>query len=203
MSGFCWIAGAGPGDPDLLTVGALRRLREADVVVYDRLVNPRILESARPGAERIDAGKVPGGTGMRQEEINRLLVERVRRGQLVVRLKGGDPFVFGRGGEEAEALAAAGLPFAVIPGVTSATAVPAYAGIPVTHRGVSGSFAVVTGHEESGETAARVDIGAIARAVDTLVVLMGVSALPEVTGAIVTGGTMGIGAAIGFVALTT
>lgn len=189
MTGFAWIAGAGPGDPDLITAGARRRLGEADVVVYDRLVNPQLLEHVAPGAERIDAGKTPGGRGMRQDEISRLLVERVREGKTVVRLKGGDPFVFGRGGEEAEALAAAGLPFAVIPGVTSAIAAPAYAGIPVTHRGIAGSFAVVTGHEDTGDTAVRIDIGAIARAVDTLVVLMGVSGLPAVVAAIIGGGT--------------
>ncbi|MEE8347811.1 MAG: uroporphyrinogen-III C-methyltransferase, partial [Dehalococcoidia bacterium] len=141
--GKVWLVGAGPGDPGLITVAALERLREADVIVYDRLVSPRLLEHARHGAELIFVGKVPGAQGGHdQAKINEVLVEKGLEGKRVVRLKGGDPFVFGRGGEEAEALRAAAVPFEVVPGVTSAIAVPAYAGIPVTHRGVAATFAV-------------------------------------------------------------
>jgi uroporphyrin-III C-methyltransferase len=171
------LVGAGPGDPRLITVRGLALLRRADVVIYDRLVDSRLLRQARR-ARHIFAGKASGDHALPQAEINELLVRHARRGRRVVRLKGGDPFVFGRGGEEAEALAAAGIPFEVVPGVSSALAVPAYAGIPVTHRGVATSFAVVTGHEACGES--RVDWGRLARGVDTLVVLMGVSALPRI-----------------------
>ena len=188
MTGFAWLVGAGPGDPDLITVGALRRLRQADVVVHDRLLNRRLLAEARPGAELIDVGKTPGVAGTGQHELNDLLVRLVREGKQVVRLKGGDPFVFGRGGEEALALVAAGLPFSVVPGVSASVAAAAYAGIPVTHRGLAGSFAVVTGHEESGATGSNVDIGAIAGAVDTLVVMMGVQAMASVVEAALRGG---------------
>ena len=144
--GFVSLVGAGPGDPALITVGGVARLAEADVVVYDRLANPALLRHARAGAELIFAGKSPERHTLSQDEINALLVAKAREGKRVVRLKGGDPFVFGRGGEEAEALAAAGIAFEVIPGVTSAVAAPAYAGIPVTHRGIASSFAVITGH---------------------------------------------------------
>lgn len=142
--GFVSLVGAGPGDPELITVKGLRRLREATVVVYDRLVPEALLAEAR-GAETIAVGKQPGRPGLDQEAINRLLIDRARRGQRVVRLKGGDPFVLGRGGEEAEALAAAGVPFEVVPGVSAAIAVPAYAGIPVTHRDHASSFLVLAG----------------------------------------------------------
>jgi uroporphyrinogen III methyltransferase/synthase len=168
------LVGAGPGDPGLLTVRGRRLLRRAEVVVYDRLVDPRLLDLAPPGALRVFAGKRRGAHALEQEAINDLLVLHARRGRRVVRLKGGDPFVFGRGGEEALALAAAGIPFEIVPGVTSAVAVPAAAGIPVTHRGVSSSFAVVTGHEACGE---RVDWARLATAVDTVVVLMGLAGL--------------------------
>ena len=140
-----FLVGGGPGDPGLLTLRGAEVLARADVVVHDRLADPRLLELARPGAERIDVGKSPGAP-VAQEAINALLIDRGHDGATVVRLKGGDPFVFGRGGEEALALAAAGVPFEVVPGVTAAVAVPAYAGIPVTHRGLSTSFTVVTGH---------------------------------------------------------
>jgi siroheme synthase len=139
------LVGAGPGDPGLLTVRGCRRLRRADVVVYDRLVDPRLLDEGPPHALRIFTGKMRGVHTLPQGDINALLVAHAHRGKRVVRLKGGDPFVFGRGGEEAEALAAAGVLCEVIPGVSSAIAVPASAGIPVTHRGVASSFAVVTG----------------------------------------------------------
>src|SRR5215813_5249767 len=164
------LVGAGPGDPGLMTVRGLALLRRADVIVYDRLVDPRLLDEARPDALRVFAGKASGRHTMDQRHINALLVRHASRGRRVVRLKGGDPFVFGRGGEEAEALAAAGIPCEVVPGVSSAVAVPAYAGIPVTHRGLASSFAVITGHHETtfGPLLDGFPPGAL-----TLVVLMG------------------------------
>ncbi len=185
-SGIVYLVGAGPGDPELITVRGLFRLRRADVVVYDRLVSEALLEEAPAGAERIFAGKSLGCHTMPQEEINALLVDRARRGKTVVRLKGGDPFVFGRGGEEAEACAAAGVPWEVVPGVTSAIAVPALAGIPLTHRGTAAAFAVVTGHRASG-AAGEPDWEALG-AIDTLVVLMGVERLERIAAALVAGG---------------
>jgi len=172
--GVVALVGAGPGDPGLMTVRGLALLRRAEVVIYDRLVDPRLLAEA-PRARRVFAGKASGDHALPQERINALLVMHARRGRRVVRLKGGDPFVFGRGGEEAEALAAAGVPFEIVPGVSAAVAAPAYAGIPLTHRGVASSFAVVTGHEGCGKTRAGVDWARLATAVDTLVVLMGCS----------------------------
>jgi len=174
------LVGAGPGDPELITVGAVARLAEADVVVYDRLANPALLRHALEGADLIDVGKTPERHTMSQDEINALLVERGLAGQRVVRLKGGDPFVFGRGGEEAQGLAAAGVPFEVLPGVTSAVAAPAYAGIPVTHRGIASSFAVITGHEDAAKEASGIDWARIANGADTLVFLMGTGRLAEI-----------------------
>jgi uroporphyrin-III C-methyltransferase len=174
------LVGAGPGDPGLMTVRGLELLREAEVVIYDRLVNPTLLEEAPAGALRIFAGKRCGFHGLPQAEVNALLVTHARRGARVVRLKGGDPFVFGRGGEEAEALAEAGIPFEIVPGVSSAVAVPAAAGIPLTHRRLASSFAVVTGHADDCSTRPAADWGRLATAVDTLVVLMGASALPRI-----------------------
>ena len=145
-SGKVYLVGAGPGDPELITLKGLRCLRMADVVVYDRLVNLSLLDEAPSGAERVFVGKKTGCHSVKQEEIHVLLIHYARQGHLVVRLKGGDPFVFGRGGEEALALAQAGIPFEVVPGVSSAIAVPAYAGIPVTHRNHSSSVTIVTGH---------------------------------------------------------
>jgi len=155
-------------------------LAAADVVVYDYLANPQLLAHARPGAEQIYVGKKAGRHTLSQEEINALLVERGQVGQRVARLKGGDPFVFGRGGEEALALVDAGVPFEVIPGVTSAVAAPAYAGIPVTHRGLASSFAVVTGHEDPTKEESALDWSHLATGVDTLVLLMGVGNLPRI-----------------------
>ena len=183
--GRVYLVGAGPGDPGLLTVRGLEILRTADVVVYDRLVNPALLDEAPPAALRLFAGKRAGGRCVSQEEINTQLVEQARVGRSVVRLKGGDPFVFGRGGEEALALAEAGIAFEVVPGVSAAVAVPAYAGIPVTHRGLSSSFAVVTGHEDPAKDHADVDWGRLATAVDTLVVLMGAAGLPRIAAELV------------------
>jgi len=182
------LVGAGPGDPGLMTVRGLALLRRADVVVYDRLVDPRLLDEARPDAHRVFVGKASGAHTLPQREINALLVRHAEQGRRVVRLKGGDPFVFGRGGEEAEALTAAGIPFEVVPGVSSAVAVPAYAGIPVTHRGVASSFAVVTGHEDEGKGEAAVDWARLATAVDTLVILMGVRSLPRIAAALLDAG---------------
>ena len=178
--GVVSLVGAGPGDPGLLTVRGRRRLRQADVIVYDRLVDPRLLDLAPASALRIFAGKAASAHALPQAQINALLIAHARRGRRVVRLKGGDPFVFGRGGEEAEALVEAGIRFEVVPGVSSAVAVPAYAGIPLTHRGLSSSFAVVTGHEDPGKGEARVEWGRLATAVDTLVVLMGAASLPRI-----------------------
>lgn len=183
-----YLVGAGPGDPGLLTVRGLELLRQAEVVVYDRLVNPVLLSEAPPDALRIYVGKLTGNHSLSQERINILLIAHARRGQCVVRLKGGDPFVFGRGGEEVEALADAGVPFEVVPGVSSAVAVPAYAGIPVTHRKLSSSFAVVTGHEDACKEEAAVEWGRLATAVDTLVILMGVRALTRIVPALLAHG---------------
>lgn len=177
MHGKVWLVGAGPGDPGLLTVKGSRALRVADVVVYDRLVNQALLNEARPDCEKIDAGKQPGRATLNQEQINELLVRHARAGKRVVRLKGGDPFVFGRGGEEAQACRAAGVSYEVVPGVSSAIAVPAYAGIPVTHRGLAASFTVLTGHEDPGKRESTIDWAALARGTDTLVCLMGVETL--------------------------
>ena len=179
------LVGAGPGDPELLTVRGLRRLQAADVVVHDALVGTGVLALARPDAELIDVGKRPGAP-VPQELINELLIQLGRSGRAVVRLKGGDPFVFGRGGEEALALAAAGLDFEVVPGVSSVIAAPAAAGIPVTHRGVSASFTVVTGHRQRGE--AEVNWRALAEAGGTIVVLMGVAQRSVIAAALIEGG---------------
>ncbi len=188
-AGKVWLVGAGPGDPGLITVAGLERLREADVIVYDRLVSPRLLDHPDlAGAELIYMGKVAGEGNHDQSKINDLLIEKARVGKRVVRLKGGDPFVFGRGGEEAEALRAAGVPFEVVPGVTSATAVPAYAGIPVSHRGLAATFAVVTGHEDPDKSEPAIDWERLATAVDTLVLLMGVKTLPETVDRLIAGG---------------
>ena len=183
------LVGAGPGDPGLLTVRALDVLQRADVVVYDRLSQESLLDLAPPGAERIDVGKAPGHVRLGQDDINDLLVERGRTGARVVRLKGGDPFVFARGGEEAAALAAAGVPFEVVPGITSAIAAPAYAGIPVTLRHSSTSVTIVTGHEEPGAgDDGTVDWGAVARVGGTIVVLMGVARIGRIADALMAGG---------------
>ena len=185
MQGIVYLIGAGPGDPGLITVKGLRRLQRAEVVVYDRLVDRRILGRAGMGAELVYVGKGPGQRAMEQEELNRYIVERALEGKVVARLKGGDPFVFGRGGEEAQALALAGVPFEVVPGVTSAVAAPAYAGIPLTHRDMASSFTVVSGSEDPNKDEPSVQWGALARSGGTLVVLMGWSALENITGTLI------------------
>lgn len=178
--GTVYLIGAGPGDPGLLTLKGMRCLEAADTVVYDALANPRLLRHARPEAERIYVGKLAGRHTLPQDEINRLLVERAAAGRTVARLKGGDPFVFGRGGEEAEALVAAGIPYEVVPGVTSAIAAPAYAGIPLTHRDFTSTVAFVTGHEDPGKADSDIAWDKIATGVGTLVFFMGVGRLPEI-----------------------
>jgi uroporphyrin-III C-methyltransferase len=170
----------------LITLKGLRSLRKADVVVYDRLICPDLLDEAPLQAERVFVGKASGNHSMKQEEINALLIMYARRGCTVVRLKGGDPFVFGRGGEEALALAQAGIPFEVVPGVSSAIAVPAYAGIPVTQRGLASSVTIVTGHEQRGPSG--VDWEALAKVEGTLVILMGVETLSHITQRLLQGG---------------
>ena len=172
-NGLVSLVGAGPGDPGLITVAGLARLRAAEVVLYDRLVAPSLVQEAPANAERLYVGKAPHAHAVPQEEIGRILVDRGRAGRRVVRLKGGDPFVFGRGGEEALALADAGVPFEVIPGISSAIAAPAYAGIPITDRTAASSFTVVTGQEDDEKTESSIDWDALARGVETLVVLMG------------------------------
>ncbi|BCB81962.1 uroporphyrinogen-III C-methyltransferase [Phytohabitans flavus] len=182
------LVGAGPGDPELITVKGRRLLAEADVVVADRLVPGLLLDELRPEVELVDASKIPYGPAKAQEEINRILVERASAGLMVVRLKGGDPYVFGRGGEEAIACAEAGVPVTVVPGVTSSVAVPAAAGIPVTHRGVAHEFTVVSGHVAPDNPSSRVDWAALARMRGTLVVLMGLKNLPKITATLLANG---------------
>lgn len=179
--GIVYLVGAGPGDYKLITLKGLECVKQAECIVYDRLADDRLLAYARPDAELIYVGKASSEHTMKQDEINQVLVDRAKAGKVVARLKGGDPFVFGRGGEEALALLEQGLPFEVVPGVTSAIAAPAYAGIPVTHRGIATSFAVVTGHEDptKGESGIRWD--KLAQGPDTLVFLMGVENLPHIS----------------------
>jgi len=174
------LVGAGPGDPELITVRGRRLLALADVVVADRLVPGLLLDELRPEVELIDASKIPYGPAKAQEEINRILVARARTGRFVVRLKGGDPYVFGRGGEEVLACTAAGVPVTVVPGVTSAIAVPAAAGIPVTHRGVAHEFVVVSGHVAPDDPRSLADWPMLARLRGTLCVLMGLNHLPSI-----------------------
>ena len=186
--GKVYLVGAGPGDPELITLKGLRCIRKADVLVYDRLISLSLLDEAPIQAERVFVGKEPGCHSMKQEEINALLIKHARQGRLVVRLKGGDPFIFGRGGEEALALARAGIPFEVVPGVSSAVAVPAYAGIPVTHRNYASSVTIVTGHENAAHTSSSVNWEMLARLDSTLVILMGVTTLPYITQRLLLGG---------------
>ncbi len=186
--GVVYLVGAGPGDPGLLTLRGAELLRCADVVVHDRLAPPELLSLAPAGAEVIDVGKRPGDATRSQEAVNKLLVERALQGKLVVRLKGGDPFVFGRGGEEALACTEAGVPFEVVPGVSAAIAAPAYAGVPVTQRDLAASFAVVTASRAGGTNP---DLGRVATAVDTLVLLMAAGRLRQVCEALLAAGRPG------------
>lgn len=182
--GRVWLVGAGPGDPELITVRGLRALREADVVVYDRLVAPELLGEAGPGTLLLYAGKEPGGRRTSQERIMRLLIEHARAGRRVVRLKGGDPYVFGRGGEEAERVARAGIPVTVVPGVTSAVAVPAAAGIPLSHRDLASSIAIVTAQRRGGAEPPWASLCAI----DTVVFLMGADRVEEISRRLIAAG---------------
>lgn len=175
MKGLVYLVGAGPGDPELITVKGLRVMEQADVIIYDRLVNSRLLKHARAEAEILYVGKSPQENAFSQEKINRLIAQKAKEGKMVVRLKGGDPFVFGRGGEEAEYLKSEQVPFEIVPGITSAIAAPAYAGIPVTHRDFSSSFAVITGTHKGS---AWVDWRELAKSTETLVFLMGMKNLP-------------------------
>ena len=186
--GIVYLIGAGPGDPELITLKGIRRLRQADVVLYDRLINDELLGETKTEAELIFVGKQPTNHSMRQEEINALLIQHAQQGRMVVRLKGGDPFVFGRGGEEALALSEANIPFEVIPGVSSAIAVPAYAGIPVTHRNHTSAVTIITGHEKEQAQAPTLDWEALAKIGGTLVILMGVKELPAITRRLLAGG---------------
>ena len=188
--GKVYLVGAGPGDPGLMTIKGKTLLEHADVVVYDALVSPPILEMINPHAERIDAGKRRGRHSKLQDETNQLLIEKAQTHAVVVRLKGGDPFVFGRGGEEMEALIRAGISVEVIPGVTSGIAAPAYAGIPVTHRDYSSSVTFVTGHEVAGKYRPQINWKAIAQGSETIVIYMGVHNLPNILPELLAGGLL-------------
>jgi uroporphyrinogen III methyltransferase / synthase len=188
MTGIVHLVGAGPGDPGLLTVRAVELIAEADVVLHDRLIPPEALAHARPDAELVYVGKQGDGPQVPQADTHALLIEHARAGRRVVRLKGGDPFVFGRGGEEALVLRDAGVPFEVVPGVTAGVAAPAYAGIPVTHRDAASAVAFVTGHEDPSKLDTAIDWPALARFPGTLVFYMGVRALPRIAERLVAGG---------------
>jgi uroporphyrin-III C-methyltransferase len=190
-SGSVILVGGGPGNPGLITVAGLEAVRIADVVVCDRLAPQAVLQDTKPGAEIIDVAKIPKGAATSQERINALLVDRARSGLTVVRLKGGDSFILGRGGEEWQACAEAGIPVRVIPGVSSATAGPALAGIPLTHRQLTQGFAVVSGHVPPGDPGSTLDWAALARANTTLVIMMGVATLPAVTAELIKDGLPG------------
>ncbi|MCT7971637.1 uroporphyrinogen-III C-methyltransferase [Laspinema olomoucense] len=179
--GKVYLVGAGPGDPGLLTIKGKTLLECADVVIYDALVSPQILALINPHAEQINAGKRRGRHSLKQDETTQILIEQAQIHAVVVRLKGGDPFVFGRGGEEMEDLIAAGVSVEVVPGVTSGIAAPAYAGIPLTHRGYSSSVTFVTGHETVGKYRPQVNWQAIAQGSETIAVYMGVHNLPYIT----------------------
>lgn len=176
--GKVYLVGAGPGDPELITVKGLTCIQQADVILYDRLVNEQLLTFAKKDAELIFCGKLPGYHTMQQETINHFLVHHAKKGKTVVRLKGGDPFVFGRGGEEAEMLAKHGIEFEIVPGITAGIAAAAYAGIPVTHRQFSGSVAFITGHRQDGSSEGRWE--SLAKGIDTIVIYMGMSNLPYI-----------------------
>jgi len=178
--GKVYLVGAGPGDVDLITVKGLKCIQQADVILYDRLVNPELLQYAKSDADIIYCGKLPGDHTMHQETISYSLAHYAKKGKIVTRLKGGDPFVFGRGGEEAEVLVKHGIPFEIVPGITAGIAAPAYAGIPVTHRDCSASFAIVTGHRQEGKED-DVKWESLAKGIDTLAIYMGVANLPYIS----------------------
>jgi uroporphyrin-III C-methyltransferase len=186
-TGKVYLIGAGPGDPKLLTLKAAEAIAVSDVIVYDYLVNPEILAHSRRDAELVYVGKRAGEPSISQNEINRLLIDRAAAGQIVARLKGGDPFIFGRGGEEAESLVDAGIEWEVVPGISSGVAAAAYAGIPLTHRGYASSVAFITGHD-SNKNRASVDWHAAAHFADTLVIFMCAETIKEIAGALIEGG---------------
>lgn len=186
--GKVYLVGAGPGDPGLMTVKGKTLLEHADVVVYDALVSPEVLNCISPHAEKIDAGKRRGRHSRVQAETTQILIDKAQEHAVVVRLKGGDPFVFGRGGEEMSDLIAANVPVEVVPGITSGIAAPAYAGVPVTHRGYSSSVTFVTGHESVGKYRPEVNWSAIAQGSETIVIYMGVYNLPQIIPQLVAGG---------------
>ncbi len=186
--GICYLVGAGPGDPGLVTLKARECVGRADVVVYDALSSPEILRWMKPGAEKVYVGKRAKDHALPQDRINELIVDRTRKGQTVVRLKGGDPMIFGRGGEEAAELAEAGVAFEIVPGISSAIGGPAYAGIPVTHRDHCSQLTLFTGHEDPTKGGSSIDYAQIAKAPGTKVFLMGVARLREITGALIDGG---------------
>lgn len=179
-TGIVYLVGAGPGDPKLITIKGLECIQKADVLVYDRLANPRLVNMARADAELIFAGKSPENHALKQNEINNVLIEKAKAGKVVTRLKGGDPFVFGRGGEEAEALLEQGLPFEIVPGITSGIAVPAYAGIPVTHRDFTSTLGIITGNEDPSKEDTSIDWSKISLGLGTLVFYMGMRNLPHI-----------------------
>lgn len=180
-NGKVYLVGAGPGDAKLITLKGLECIQRSDVIVYDRLASPRLLKHMKPGAEKIYVGKLPDRHTMKQEDINQLLVDLALTGKIVTRLKGGDPSVFGRVGEEAEALRAHQLPYEIVPGITSAIAVPAYAGIPVTHRDMASSFSIITGHEKPDKLSTSIHWDKVANATDTLIFLMGVAKIDYIS----------------------
>lgn len=188
MSGKVYLVGAGPGDPDLITVKGLRLIQQADLILYDRLIPTELLAEARADAELIDVGKAPKKHRRSQDEINDLMVAHALLGKIVLRMKGGDPLVFGRGSEEALMCHAAGVPFEIVPGISSSYAVPAYAGIPLTHRNISSSFTVFTGHEDPHKPETSIHYEALAKSGSTLVILMGVKQMPEIVARLIEAG---------------
>lgn len=182
-----YIVGAGPGDKDLITVKGLKSIQQADVILYDRLINEELLDEAKEEAELIFCGKLPGKHAMIQQQIHEQLVYHAQQGKIVVRLKGGDPFVFGRGAEEAEVLAQHNIPFEIVPGITSGIAAAAYAGIPVTHRDLGSSFAIVTGHMQEGKDDS-IKWESLATGIDTIAIYMGVQNLPYIVKKLVSNG---------------
>lgn len=187
MSGFVFIVGAGPGDPKLITIRGLECIQKADVILYDRLVNAELLKHTKPEAELIYCGKEPGKHGLIQDEIHRVLVEQAGLGKQVLRLKGGDPFIFGRGAEEAAILRKAGIPFEIVPGITAGIAAPAYAGIPVTHRDHAASFAIVTGHRRPEKEQDFLNWSALAQ-IDTVAFYMSIGNIAHITKSLITYG---------------
>jgi uroporphyrin-III C-methyltransferase len=186
--GWVWLCGAGPGDPGLLTLHALNALRQADVIIYDALVDQRILDWARPEAELIYAGKRGGKPSPKQRDISLRLVDLAQQGKRVLRLKGGDPFVFGRGGEEAQTLVQHGIPIRIIPGISAGIGGLAYAGIPVTHRDVNQAVTFVTGHDQSGDTPQSLDWSAIARGSQVVVIYMGMKHIERISAELIAAG---------------